>query len=352
MTDPAPPAALDADRIAETLQRILARHLGIDDEVEICETISGNINHIYKVKYAGRLFGVRISAHEHRFKYEKDIIKEVFAICLLNYVKDEFGDAIGQNIVDGIMLASTGSNLGHGFVRRVMYYDWSRQTIPFPFFIYEWVEGKVLWETWDEDPYFLAGRNLARLHRIRFRHYYQDIFKIGHVPLDWAENFKLSLAREISHAEERLPPDLLGKIKSLDFSGLSPGHAALVHNDYAGGNIVITASGAQKIIDWDNWVVESPELDLIKMKYWTAISGGRVLAHDADLYSAFLEGYRSVEGAQVDESLLHAYEYLWLLRSYNFECAKEADRGKPPAGKSWGEYYPPPAAYEDYLRDL
>ena len=119
-----------------------------------------------------------------------------------------------------------------------------------------------------------------------------------------------------------------------------------------GPRSVVGTDGTRKIIDWDNWVVESPELDVLKMKYWTAIGGDNLLAPDAGLMGAFLEGYGGVEGAVLDDDRLRAYEHLWLLRAFNFESAKREDGDARPTDASWAVHYPPAAAYEVYLRAL
>ncbi len=343
---------LDPNSLVDTFHDILEEHVGEDGRTEICEVITGNINCICKIKYAGRYFGARISTNQYRFKYEKDIIKEVFAICLLNNVQEGFYDAATKDLFGRLLKSATGSHLGHESIRRIVYYDWTRRRLPYPFFVYEWLDGDTLWEIAKADYYFLAGRDLAQLHRITFEHYYQDLFKIGRAPLDWASNFRLSLDRELALAERHLPASLAAKIKSLDISRTPSCRPSLVHNDYSGGNIIVLGDDRRKIIDWDNWVVESPELDLVKMKYWTAIAADGLLAHHEDFHRAFLEGYRSVKGASVDEDRFRAYEYLWLVRTYNFETAKEEDKEEPRLGTSWARYYPPPSAYEGYLRDL
>lgn len=349
--EPAPTAA-DAERIGAMLEGVLPQLLGGDGRVEVCDIVSGNVNCTYKVKYAGRFLGVRVTFNQYRFKYEKNIIKEIFAIYLIYYSKPASNDAVARRIVDGILRNSVGSHINHSLVRSIVRYDWSLRTLPYPFFVYEWIEGDALWRTGGKDQYFLAGRDLARLHQISFQAYYQDIFNIGRTPRSWAENFTLSFARELAQARARLPADVLAKVGALDVSRMRPGRPALVHNDYAGGNIIVDEAGARKIIDWDNWLVESPELDLLKMKYWTAIGEDGLLAHDPELYAAFLAGYRSLETTAIDEDLLRAYEVLWLMRTFNFESAKREDSEISPGGASWREHYPPAQAYLDHLRAL
>jgi len=342
----------DTDEILARLQDVFATRLGGDGRVEVLDVISGNMNSIYKVRYAGQTLGVRITFDQYRFKYERDIIKEIFAIFIIYHARAAANDEVARTIVDGILRAPSGAHISHRLVRSVVYYDWSRHRLPYPFFIFEWVEGDVLWRAGDAGQYFLAGQDLARLHRIAFESYYRDIFQIGRAPLGWAENFARAFGQELAEAEQRLPARLAAKARALDIGRIRPARPCLVHNDYAGGNIIVAPDGGRKIIDWDNWLVEAPELDLVKMKYWTAIGEDGMLGHDPALYGAFLDGYRSLAGTAIDEARMRAYEMLWLMRTFNFESAKRDEAEEPAAGVSWGKHYPPPSVYLDHLRAL
>ena len=61
----------------------------------------------------------------------------------------------------------------------------------------------------------------------------------------------------------------------------------------------------------------------------------------------------------LDQDRLRAYEALWLLRDFSFESAKRSFESAKreesevrPTDASWQRHDPPPAAYEDDLRDL
>lgn len=344
--------ASDGEIVVQALQNALALRLGGNGQAEILDIVSGNVNCIYKIKYLDRYFGARLAVNQYRLKYEKNIIKEIFAILLISYLTPSPGDSAARDIIEGALRLPVGSNIGHGRVRDIVHYDWSMQTLPYPFFVFEWIAGEALWRDGRADQYFLAGQDLAWLHGISFESYYQDVFKIGRAPLDWAAGFGLSLSRELILAEGRLPPDLFARIAAFDSSRIKAGRPTLVHNDYAGGNIIVEPGGTRKIIDWDNWVVDSPELDVLKMKYWTGIGGEGLLAPDTALFAAFLDGYASTGARPLDEGLMGAYELLWLLRVFNFESAKREDRKAPAASASWSVHYPPPEAYVEYLRGL
>ena len=91
--------ASGGEAIAQALQSALARRLGGNGQAEILDTISGNINRIYKIEYLGRTLGARLAVNQYRFKYEKDVIKEVFAIQLISHSKPSPGDSVGASCV-------------------------------------------------------------------------------------------------------------------------------------------------------------------------------------------------------------------------------------------------------------
>jgi hypothetical protein len=343
----------DSPLVLERLGAILAQKLGGDGHPEPMAMFSGNINGILKLRYGGRPLGVRLALNTYRFRYEKDIIKEIFALFLIYFARDAENDDVARDIVDGILASPVGSHVGHALVHRVIHYDWSMTTLPWPFFIYEWVDGEILWAGRESGSYFTAGQNLARLHRITFQSCYQDIFRIGREPLSWHQRFAAALAHERLQALPRLPAAAARRLEAIDPATVTPARPCLVHNDYSGGNIIVEAGGGQKIIDWDNWLVDAPELDLLKMKYWTAIGADGLLAPDPVLYSAFLQGYNSASGTVPDRQRFHACELLWLTRAYNFESTRHNDREQTGnEGGALARHYPPAAVYETYLSDL
>jgi len=342
----------DTPVVLERLGAILKQRLGGLGTPESVGFFAGNINAILKLRYEGRYLGVRLALNTYRFRYEKDIIKEIFALFLIYFARDAENDGVAKDIVDGMLASPVGSHVGHALVHRVIHYDWSMATLPWPFFIYEWVDGEILWSQAEPEPYYTAGRNLALLHQITFQSYYQDIFRIGREPLSWHQRFATALAHEREHALPRLPATVIAKFDALDPAALMPARPCLVHNDYSGGNIIIDSYGGQKIIDWDNWLVDAPELDLMKMKYWTAIGPDGLLVPDHRLYSDFLQGYQSVAGSVLDSQRFRAYEFLWLTRAYNFESAHQDHREQTAGGSTLARHYPPAPADETNLSDL
>jgi hypothetical protein len=335
---------------------ILAKYLGGDGVVGAYGTRSGTFNRVIKFDYGGRHLGVRVAFDLQHFRYERNIIKEVFAISLLEHAGQPMDDERIRHVVDGLMAKPKGADLAHEWVRPVLYYDWSMLDLPFPFFIFEWIDGNVLWEQPFADHYHRSGKMLAGLHRVRFENFYENIFAIHHYPRSWRDHLRVCFNRELARAELTLPEKLLQHLQSVDLSKLTPGGACLVHNDFSGANVVIDQQGAPHVIDWDNWVVDCPELDLVKMKYWTAIGRDGHLTYRSGLYDAFLQGYKEASDQPVDEGRLRAYEYLWLLRCFNFENSRESAGGLPvteaATPNSWRQVYPDARYYRDLLQDL
>ena len=343
----------DIASFLDALGPILIAQLGGEGKVASIETRRGTFNRVVKFAYAGRILGVRVAENLQHFRYERGVVKEVFAISLLHEADGPLDDDRVGSIVEDLLNRPIGSNLSHPLVRRILHYDWSRETVPYPFFIFEWIEGGVLWEMPAADNYHRAGKLLAGLHRMRFESFYENIFSIHHLPRSWRDHLRVCLNRELARADLTLPSSLTARLAELDLSKLPTGRPCLVHNDFSGANVVISETGAAHVIDWDNWVVDCPELDLVKMKYWTAIGREGRLTHRSGLYDAFLEGYQSEAIEALDEQRLKGYEYLWLLRGYNFEMSREAsDDLEPATPDSWRKVYPDSRYYADLLRDL
>lgn len=340
---------LSNEPFREVFAKLLADHVGRDGHLEIVDVVTGNMNVVYKLRYAGRSYGARVAMGEYRFKYERGLTKEVFAIALLNEVDEGFYDGRARARFDRLLATPRGSGLDHSAIRAILYYDWSQTLIPHPFFLFEWIEGETLWECGGALNYFEAGRDLARLHGVRFEHHYETLFEIGRTPLDWHTSFHRALTQELDLAMPALGSALRDKLAALDLDAIPPGPACLVHNDYTGSNIICLSDGSRRIIDWDNWVVAAPELDLIKMKYWTAPGSTGLLAPQQELFDAFLAGYCREAAIDPNPARLYAYEHLWLLRTFNFESVRTDSL---PTGRSWSPCYPVADLYRRYLEEL
>lgn len=347
-----PDPNFDIAAFQSVIGRIVSGLFGGDGTLGPLETRSGTFNRVIKFTYGVRRLGVRLALDQTHFRYERDLIKEVFAISLLNQAKEAIDDERAAASVEALLAAPRGAALGHPSVRTILHYDWSMTDLPYPFFLFEWIEGAVLWEQPFSDRYQEAGKLLAGVHKVRFEHFYENILTIHHVPRSWRDHLRVCLNRELARAEFTLPARLIERLNGLDMSKLEPGRPCLIHNDFSGANIIVDTAGKPHVIDWDNWVVDCPELDLVKMKYWTAVGSEGRLMHRAELFEAFLEGYRSASDLALDEGRLRAYEYLWLLRCFNFETSREGLGEEGISNDSWRHVYPRASYYLDLLESL
>jgi aminoglycoside phosphotransferase (APT) family kinase protein len=320
--------------------------LGEDATPRVHEVFTGNINTILKVEMAGGLYGLRVRTQETVYRYEPNLIKEVFALRLLARTEEQRDDQAVAAAFAEIHAALCGSNVSrHEILPMVRYFDWSRERLPHPYCIYDWVEGAPLWESPDPRLYASAGAALAQIHQVRFSAFYADFLSVGVTPVSWAERFRAALAKELSAALPRLPQPVAVALKAIEIPPTVSCTPCLVHNDFAPGNILVRNGQVVAVIDWDNAVIEAPHLDFVKMKYWTAKNTAGELAHDAALFAAFVDGYGPDGQELIRSSLFSLYEILWLLRVFNFE------RSKAEQGFSRAPGYPAAEVYDALLRE-
>jgi len=312
--------------------------------LHVQQVLTGNINTIVKVAVSGRSYGLRVRTHEQVYRYEPDLIKEAFVLWLMRHATNgprdtEAAVAFAQRRATRRGIVTEHSDL----LPLVRYYDWSREYLPHPYCIYEWVEGVPLWEKPEAQLYPLAGQTLARIHQIQFVAFYADFFSIGERPVSWRERYRSALDKEIAAAQNHLPRTLVDALRVLTVPPSIPVAPCLVHNDFAPGNILVRDGAIAAVIDWDNAVIDVPHLDFVKMKYWTAKNAKGELGHDPGLFSAFVSGYGTTGREIVSSPLFVLYEVLWLLRVFNFERAKEEQ------GLSRAPGYPAAMVYEELL---
>ena len=311
---------------ARQLQQIFTPLTG-DPSPRVCRTLSGNINTILKVEASGQMYGLRIRSQEQVYRYEPDLMKEVFISWLLDPSHAGASDAEKARTLSQLREAQRGAGRkSSGIEPTGLAFDWSRQILPRPYFVYEWIEGEPLWDDPDEQLYRATGRALASLHQVRFDAFYADFFAIGNAPQAWADRFQAALAKEVGEARSRLSPALLDAVEHVSMPSTLPFPPCLIHNDFSPGNILVREGRLAAVIDWDNAVVDVAPLDFVKMKYWTAKDDQGQLGYNPALFRAFVTGY-GPRGIEIAESETFAwYELLWLLRVWNFEMSKQ-ERG-------------------------
>lgn len=329
-----------------TPEQLAAAFAPLVDAADLCveEVLTGNINTIFRVRIGEQRYGLRVRTHESVYRYEPDLIKEVFVLRVLQQFGPVPDDATIAAAFAQLAAARCGTlSQGCPGVPLVRYFDWSRQRLPQPYCIYEWVEGQPLWDMPEPALYFAAGQTLAGIHQARFAAFYADFLSVGVSPVSWLERFQTAFAKEVSTARGRLPRRVNEALLRLRPSAAADCSPCLVHNDFAPGNILVWDGRIAAVIDWDNAVVEAPHLDFVKMKYWTTKNAAGDLVSEPTLFAAFVDGYGEAGQRIIASPTFLLYEVLWLLRVYNFECAKE-EQGLPRAPS-----YPAAAAYAELI---
>ncbi len=308
------------------------------------QVFAGNINTIIQIAVNGRSYGLRVRTHEQVYRYEPNLIKEAFVLWLLRHAASGPCDTEAAAAFARLTAAQRGIVTEHsaGFPV-VRYYDWSRASLPYPYCIYDWVDGEPLWDWPHQRQYALAGQTLARIHHIQFAAFYADFLAVGVRPVSWPERYRAALDKEIAAAHAHLPLSLVDTLRALEVPSSIAAAPCLVHNDFAPGNILVRDGNIAAVIDWDNAVIDVPHLDFVKMKYWTAKHATGELAHDPTLFGAFVDGYGPTGRDMIESPIFVLYEVLWLLRVFNFERSKEEQGLRRAPG------YPAAAVYERYL---
>jgi len=335
----------------QQLRQVFAPISG-DQALRVCKTLSGNINTILQIEVGDhcsgpRLYGLRIRTQEHVYRYEPDLIKEVFISWLLDPDNSEKNDAEKATALARILTEKQGvGRNGNGIEPNGLAFDWTRQCLPHPYFVYEWIDGEPLWNQPTPQLYFLAGQALASIHSVRFEAFYADFLALGKIPAHWPHRFRAALDKEVANAQGRLSDSLTVALETISIPSSTPYSPCLIHNDFSPGNILVQDGHLTAVIDWDNAVVDAAPLDFVKMKYWTAKDPWGQLRHDPDLFRAFVDGYGPSGTEIVQSEIFVLYETLWLLRVFNFEISKQ-ERGLDRAPG-----YPEAAVYAKFLTEV
>lgn len=307
------------------------------NDVRIISTRCGTINDVIQFVVGGEEYILRIRTREEYFRYEREASKEPIVARFLASPRAASSCASEdlEGIARSIAAMPIARAITHPLGADILIYDHSRQTIPFLWTIQKFLDGRLLSDTPVDSAYRALGNALALLHRHAFHRHTTSFFGEWKSAADWFE---------VARAE------IIRRLQDTPFKGRHPGPPAsprpatlaLVHNDLQPSNVII-ANGCARLIDWDNAQIAPRELDLVKLKHWTAMDlvSGTLTPH-ARLYAAFLAGYAEM-GGSYDPELMYFCELLWLTRIHTFEKERAGEHGTPPPFPP-AEYYLPEIA--------
>jgi aminoglycoside phosphotransferase (APT) family kinase protein len=222
-------------------------------------------------------------------------------------------------------------------VSNLVYFDETRETIPFIFSVQEYIHGKPLSQLLNKyekeginksATKFLTlfdtlGRTLADLHQIKFNSFFKNIRNIG-------KNKKTSYIETYNNELEKILEETYRK-KVLPINELRDffkDNAALIededefvslHNDFQSQNIIVKEDQGviqvRGLVDFDEWCVGSRAQDFIKFEFLIL----QPLANPS-VNTAFYNAYsRSFTVDNDFRKKIDIYKLKWLLKMYNFE---------------------------------
>jgi aminoglycoside phosphotransferase (APT) family kinase protein len=324
---------------------LMARALGPDFDpasLVVESPIDGAVNRTWPVVHAGRKYALRLRREETHFRYEKGVAKSALVAAIHSAKRAGVPDA---RAADGLATAKSGT-LAPPFAPALVYWSNGDELWPLPWELTAWCEGTTLARQADAGAIARAGRAIAAIHAVRFDGGYPDLLSLGQVPQDFAGWLGAGIAREL--ARGRIPESLARFVETVASRADRNVAWTLAHNDLHGLHLIDDAVHATMwVIDWDNAVVAPPELDFVKLRYWTRVDGASgQLTADPELYGALRAAYAAAGGPVLDIAVSRACEALWLLRVFHFETDRKL------AGKPTPRLFPPAETYLSALHDL
>ena len=230
-------------------------------------------------------------------------------------------------------------------VCNLIYYDETKETVPYLFSVQEYIRGKPLFQLINQyindgkniytrkflDLFSNLGGHLGNLHKIKFDSFFNSIKNIGkNKKISYPEYFEIELEEKIQEGKKN-KIEFCDEIRDFyqDNRALINDETeyVLLHNDFKSQNIIVKEElGAIKIngiVGFDNWSVGSRAQDFIKIDYWILKP-----LNNPSFYSSFYDAYSKFYIVNKDfKKKIELYKLLWLLDEYNFESEliKKAD---------------------------
>jgi aminoglycoside phosphotransferase (APT) family kinase protein len=222
-------------------------------------------------------------------------------------------------------------------VCNLIYYDETKETVPYIFSVQEYIHGKPLFQLINRyisegknlyvkkflDLFSNLGIQLGHLHEVHFDSFFNNIYDIGiEQKISYSEHFKNELEKRLLDAKKH-KINFCDEIRNYykDNNALIEDETdyVLLHNDFKSQNIIVKEEiGVIKIngiVNFDNWCVGSRAQDFIKIEYLILKP-----LNNPSFYSSFYDAYSQFY--RVDNEFkkkIELYKILWLLSEYNLE---------------------------------
>ena len=309
-----------------------------------------DVNTIYKVKFENNQLVFRFRTS--RFFQFENLIKEKLLYPFLDKtIKPD--DLNLRDKIKKLINKKTGAYIFNKEkppiipVYNLIYYDETKEVIPFIFSAQEYIRGKPLFQLIND--YIEEGKNLnakkfqnlfstlgeylGNLHDIKFDHYPKSILDIGKKYKDsYSEFFQYKLETELQEAKKNkidFIDDIRRYFKENEALIDDEDEFVLLHNDFNSQNVIVKEDrgglNLNGLIDFDNWCVGSRAQDFIKIDY-LILKPLNILSFDKAFYNAYSK-YHNVD--KEFKKKIEIYKLFWLLKEFNLESELRRRYNKP-----------------------
>ncbi|MHA1985896.1 MAG: dihydrodipicolinate synthase family protein [Promethearchaeota archaeon] len=309
-----------------------------------------DVNTIYKVRFENNQLVFRFRTS--RFFQFENLIKEKLLYPFLDKTIKPDDINLREKIKELIKL-KTGAYIFNREkppiipVYNLIYYDETKEIVPFIFSVQEYIRGKPLFQIINnyidegknlntnkfQNLFGTLGEYLGNLHDIKFDHYSKSIIDIGRKHKDtYYEIFQDNLETELHEAQKNkidFSDDIRRYFKENKALIEDEDEFVLLHNDFNGQNVIVKEDrgvlNLNGLIDFDNWCVGSRAQDFIKIDY-LILKPLNILSFDKAFYNAYSKFYN------IDKEFkkkIEIYKLLWLLKEFNFESELRRRYNKP-----------------------
>jgi dihydrodipicolinate synthase/N-acetylneuraminate lyase/fructosamine-3-kinase len=308
-----------------------------------------NLNTIYRVNFEKSELIFRFRTNQ--YLQTNNIVKEKLLFPFLDKSLNPKDINLRQKVKE-IFNLKTGS---HFFTKEkspiipvydLVYYDETKEIIPYIFSVEEYIRGKPLFQLINKylnegknisstkflDLFSSLGELLGNLHKIQFDSFYNNIINIGKKKKgNYHEYFELKLEKKIQEASKNklnFCDDIKDYYRKNSSLIEDETEFVLLHNDFRSQNIIVKEElgviNINGIIDFDNWCVGDRAQDFTKIDYWILKPLNNPSFNDA-FYNAYSKFY-SLNKDFIKKIELH--KLLWLLNEYNVESelTKKSDQ--------------------------
>ena len=222
-------------------------------------------------------------------------------------------------------------------VSNLIYFDETKETIPFVFSVHEYIHGKPLFQLINKymkermnlnakkilTLFDTLGYILGNLHQIKFDSFFKSIRDIGKKP-------KVSYAEFFNNELEKLLQEM-NKNKAIPLNEIRDFYKentaliedendfVLLHNDFQSQNIIVKENQGiihvNGLVDFDDWCIGSRAQDFIKIDYYI-LKPLNLPAINNAFYNAYSKSFPI--GTDFKQKI-EVYKLIWLLKKYNFE---------------------------------